>query len=41
MMEKYIDYQCFLWKDFQLKEENDEGNREVILAYTLFNLTLG
>ena len=44
MLEKYIDYQYFLWKDLQLKGENDGRNfhalsyGEVILAYAWFNL---
>ena len=43
-LERYIDYQRFLWKDFHLRGEND-GRKfhilrygEVILGYTGFNL---
>ena len=43
-LEKYIGYQCFLWKDFHLRGEND-GRKfhilrygKVILGYTGFNL---
>ena len=44
MLEKYIDYQCFLWKDLQLKGEMMKENfhilryGEVILSYIWFNL---
>ena len=43
MLEKYIDYQCSLWKELQLKGENNGRDfhilrhGEVILAYTSFN----
>ena len=44
MLEKYIDYQCFLWKEFQLKGENYGRNfhilryGKVVLAYTWLKL---
>ena len=43
---KYIDYQCFLWKILQSTGQNDGENVHILkygknfLAYTEFNLNL-